>query len=175
MTAKFSAQRVKELLQSGAVWSLPLSASSPKGEGDPAHALECSYFKLPKIPPSLEILFPKLAKKIQERQKKRCITLWKQQEKEVPQERFSTFVSLDNVPLLSRIQRWRAGDYLNFARHIQKHGKQKDPVHTHHITWLHEMGTESSSKDSQDALWEEMIKGKEERQYRIGDVTNYFS
>ncbi len=176
MTAKSTAARVKEVLRAGAAKEALASTTAGQVADGGALPQDCSYIKPTKIPPSLEQLFPKLAKKIQQRREHRYSSNWDQKEKPIScSECLCEQPSTEKNTTLTRVHRWRVGDYHQIAKRIQGLGKQPKSSRAYQVTLLKEENAQNSERDPQDALWAEMIKGKEERQFQIGRITKYFS
>lgn len=136
--------------------------------------LVCNLVKIPRLPATLLRLFPQLAKKFAQRKTNQVSAEWNKESKQT--HAYGCHVEnplppgADLIP--ARVNRWRLRDYHAVTRKIQALGEAKEPSRKHDISLLQE---EVQAKQTEDVLWEEMLKAKEERQFQIGRITKYFS
>jgi len=168
MSAKSIADRVKAVLK-GKV--------SPSEQVPRENSFVCNLVKIPRLPATLLRLFPQLAKKLAQRKASHVSSEWNQESKQTHACGCHVENPLppgaDLIP--ARVKRWRLKEYHLVARKIQALGETKESSRKYDITLLQEETPTSQSQSSQDALWEEMIKAKEERQFQLGRITKYFS
>lgn len=166
MSAKNAANRVKEALKNKASVEVKESNSLLQSH-------QCNQVKFPRMPSALSHLFPLLAKKLKEK-KARSVSLPLKKETiphEVTDCAFEQ-VSLPGLDLIpARVKRWQLKEYHLIVLKIKTLSQYNKPSSKHDITLL----SNSPLENSQDELWEEMIKTKEERQFQLGRITRYFS
>jgi len=92
----------------------------------------------------------------------------------------SSQIDVEPSPVASlipdRVHRWNIKNYSSIARHMQMHVKPKEAEMTEKITVVSSTEQQAAKEEKkQDELWRDMMKTNEERQFRIGRITNYFS
>lgn len=75
-----------------------------------------------------------------------------------------------------RVHRWNIKNYASIVRKMQMHIKAKKVDMTEKVSVI-TSDQQKIAKEGvkQDELWRDMMKVNEERQFRIGRITNYFS
>jgi hypothetical protein len=82
--------------------------------------------------------------------------------------------AVDLIP--HRVKRWKIKECQHIARKIKALSGQKGAGRQFKIEDLNEDSQLLNKKEnSQDELWKEMIKAKEERHFQIGRITKFFS
>lgn len=178
MSAKNIAGRVKAI-------SKEKTAPEDRKDGDVAAGkktifeFRCVYnlVKIPRLPATLLWLFPQLAKKFAQRKTSLISSEWSPESKQTHACGCHVENPLppgaDLIP--ARVKRWCLRDYHLIARKIQALGATKESSRKYNITVLQEEDSTAQSENSQEELWEEMIRVKEERQFQLGRITKYFS
>lgn len=166
MTVKNGADKVKAVLKG------KVSSEEHKELSD-FYLHECNLVKVPRLPTTLLYLFPRLAEKIAQRKAKPVSSQWNEESKQTNAYRNSvenlTPPGADLIP--TRVKRWQLRGYHTIIRKIQTLSHTTRSDHQYKTTLLQEEKPSITSQTSQDALWEEMIKTREERQFQIGHVT----
>ncbi len=171
MNAKESADRVKTLLKQGSSFQ-----GQDKGESLRSHT--CTAVKTPRVPELLYVLFPSLFKKISDRKTDAVTAQWNEGSKQANE--VGSHVESSKTPgadlIPTRVKRWKIKEYQGIARRIKALSKYKPVTHSFQIEALNEKAEAAVRSDTtQDQLWQEMMKSKEERQFQIGRITKYFS
>lgn len=81
----------------------------------------------------------------------------------------------DLIP--SRVYRWTIKNYASLAQKMQQLSKQKKANLPENISVISASAEGDSEKEEkkQDDLWLDMMKSHEERHFRLGRITNFFS
>lgn len=93
----------------------------------------------------------------------------------------SSHIDVEPSPVASlipnRVHRWNIKNYASIARHMQMHVKPKKGEMTEKVSVISTSEEQQATKEEkkQDELWRDMMKNNEERHFRIGRITNYFS
>lgn len=141
-------------------------------------AHNCTLLKEPRVPEAFYLLFPSLSKKISERKTNQVSSEWNEESKQTHDK--GTHIEIDSSPISdlipARVNRWKIKEYQHIAKKIKALSNPKKESRQFKIEDLNETSQLLKGKrTSQDELWQEMMKTKEERQFQIGRLTKYFS
>jgi hypothetical protein len=170
MSAKDAAAKVKAVLKDKV-------SNEEKASAAQMQSHECNHVKVPRMPTGLPHLFPEMRKKNIQRKANPVTSEWK---KEVERTHAcgchvenSASPGADLIP--ARVKKWQLRGHHLIVRKIKALSKTNEAPSKHSVTHIQQQSSKASSQDGQDALWEEMIKAKEERQFQLGRITKYFS
>jgi hypothetical protein len=75
----------------------------------------------------------------------------------------------------ARVNRWNLKNYSSLARRLQKLAKSKPEDMSGKVSVISQQEKTAKEEKKQDQLWRDMMKVNEERQFRIGRITDFFS
>lgn len=171
MSAKSSADRVKSFL------SHREASKEREGKEVPTHSHRCSLVKAPKMPLAYFFVFS-AAQKLNLQRKANLVTPdWNPTSKHahIYGSNFDNSPSPASDLIPARVHRWRLKEYQMVARKIRALGKEKPSTRKFLIEAIPDAKSAQNQKTTQDELWQEMMKNKEERHFRIGNITKTFS
>lgn len=160
----------------GSLFDKFLQAFQDKNETPQDKSQKHSYSSLKNIPP----VTPPAPPKAKAQRKADVIT--KEFSKEVKQtDDCSSQLDFDPQPyadlIPSRVYRWTIKNYASIAQKMQQLSKQKSADLPEKISVISSSLEEMSAKEEkkQDDLWIDMMKSHEERHFRLGRITNFFT
>jgi hypothetical protein len=170
MSIKNSAEKVKVAIAKHAT-----SHSEELARSITTH--QCCQVKIPRMPAKLSHLFPKAVKEIAQRKTNLISSHWSSEAEHT--HAYGTHVESYTLPgidlIPERVKRWTLKEYHVVARKIRGMGKTKDMPRKFTITIFSDAGPAAKNGQSNDLLWEEMLKAKEERHFQIGHMTHLSS
>lgn len=171
MSAKSSAERVKSFL------SHREASKEKEGREAPTHSHRCSLVKAPRMPLAYFFVFSAAQKQNLQKKANLVTPDWNSTSKHA----HSYGSNFDNSPspaadlIPARVHRWKLKEYQVIARKIKALGKEKPSTRKFQIEAIKDSKTSENQKTAQDELWQEMMKNKEERHFRMGNIMKFFS
>lgn len=124
-----------------------------------------SPMKSPRLPNEIPYVLPKIVQQLRERRAK---MLSRQSQKPLPMPKEQEIIP-------SKIHRWKLRDPHDILHKIQEISQTRPSARHYKIDKILDLEQEREREKMGSDLWEEALKSKEERHFRMDRITNFFS